>query len=66
MNSKLLDSIYKKLCENKEIKESLLNIKKYIDYSFIFLYLIFALVIIIFLITLILLLTILYMIPKQV
>ena len=38
MTAKFLDNIYNKLCENKNIKESLLNIKKYIDYSFIFLY----------------------------
>ena len=38
MTTKFLDNIYNKLCENKNIKESLLNIKKYIDYSFIFLY----------------------------
>ena len=65
MNSKFLDNIYNKLCENKNIKESLLNIKKYIDYSFIFLYIIIILVLIIFFITIILLLTIIYLLNKS-
>ena len=45
MNSKIFDNICKKLSENKEIKESILNIKKYIDSSFIFLYIVFFFVI---------------------
>jgi hypothetical protein len=64
MSSKFLDNLYNKLCENKNIKESLLNIKKYIDYSFIFLYIIIILILIIFFITIILLLTIIYLLNK--
>ena len=64
MNSDILSSIYKKLCENKNVKESLLNIKKYIDYSFIILYFILILIVLILLITIILLLTIIYFLRK--
>ena len=64
MTAKFLDNIYNKLCENKNIKESLLNIKKYIDYSFIFLYIAIILILIIFLITIVLLLTIIYLLNK--
>ena len=64
MTTKFLDNIYNKLCENKNIKESLLNIKKYIDYSFIFLYISIILILIIFLITIILLLTVIYLLNK--
>ena len=60
MNSKIFDSICKKLSENKEIKESILNIKKYIDSSFIFLYIVCTLIIIILFITISLLLIIIY------
>lgn len=60
MNEKFLDNVYKKLLENKQIKKSLLDIKQYIDSSFIFLYIICALIIIILIITLSLLLTIIY------
>mgnify|MGYP001186984643 CR=1 FL=1 len=65
MNGVYLDSIYKKLCENKDVKESVLQIKKYIDYSFIFIYLIVMLVLIVFIITIVLLLTIIYLLNKQ-
>ena len=64
MTYKIIDNLYDKLCENKNIKESLLNIKKYIDYSFIFLYIVIILVLIIFFITIILLLTIIYLLYK--
>ena len=64
MNSNILNSIYKKLCENKNVKESLLNIKKYIDHSFIILYFILILIVLILLITIILLLTIIYFLRK--
>tara|TARA_B110000114_G_C14969078_1_gene347610 strand:+ start:221 stop:427 length:207 start_codon:yes stop_codon:yes gene_type:complete len=65
MNSKIFDSICKKLSENKEIKESILNIKKYIDSSFIFLYIVCSLIIIILFITLSLLLMIIYFLNKN-
>ena len=64
MNSKVFDGICKKLTENKEIKESILNIKKYIDSSFIFLYIVCILIIIILIITISLLLLILYFLYK--
>jgi hypothetical protein len=64
MNDKFLDSICKKLYENKQIKESLLNIQKYIDSSFIFLYIICILIVIILIITISLLLLILYFLYK--
>ena len=60
MNEKFLDNICKKMYENKEIKASLLNVKKYIDSSFIFLYIVCVLIIIILIITISLLLTIIY------
>ena len=50
MNSVYLDSVYKKLCENKDVKDSVLQIKKYIDYSFVFIYIIVMLVLIVFII----------------
>ena len=65
MNSKIFDGICKKLTENKEIKESILNIKKYIDSSFIFLYIVCTLIIIILLITISLLLIIIYILKKN-
>ena len=65
MNDKFLDSICKKLYENKQIKESLLNIKKYIDSSFIFLYIVCTLIIIILFITISLLLMIIYFLNKN-
>ena len=65
MNSKVFDSICKKLTENKEIKESILNIKKYIDSSFIFLYIVCILIIIVLLITISLLLMIIYILNKN-
>lgn len=65
MNSKIFDSICKKLSENKEIKESILNIKKYIDSSFIFLYIVCILIIIILFITISLLLIIIYFLNKN-
>ena len=65
MNGLYLDSIYKKLCENKDVKESVLQIKKYIDYSFVFIYLIVMLVLIVFIISIVLLLTIIYLLNKQ-
>ena len=65
MNTKIFDSICKKLSENKEIKESILNIKKYIDSSFVFLYIVCTLIIIILLITIILLLMIIYILKKN-
>jgi hypothetical protein len=65
MNSKIFDSICKKLSENKEIKESILNIKKYIDSSFIFLYIVCILIIIILFITISLLLVIIYFLNKN-
>ena len=65
MNSKIFDSICKKLSENKEIKESILNIKKYIDSSFIFLYIVCTLIIIILFITISLLLIIIYFLNKN-
>jgi hypothetical protein len=64
MNAELLNKIYKTLCENKDIKSSLLNIKKYVDYSFILLYFILILIIIILVITITLLLTIIYLFRK--
>ena len=64
MNDKFLNTICKKLYENKEIKESLLNIKKYIDSSFIFLYIVCILIIIILIITISLLFLILYFLYK--
>ena len=64
MNDKFLNTICKKLYENKEIKESLLNIQKYIDSSFIFLYIICVLIIIILIVTISLLLLILYFLNK--
>lgn len=65
MNNVYLDSVYKKLCENKDVKDSVIQIKKYIDYSFIFIYLIVMLVLIVFIITIVLLLTIIYLLNKQ-
>tara|TARA_B000000475_G_scaffold268378_1_gene260736 strand:+ start:471 stop:677 length:207 start_codon:yes stop_codon:yes gene_type:complete len=65
MNSKVFDGICKKLSENKEIKESILNIKKYIDSSFIFLYIVCILIIIVLLITISLLLMIIYILKKN-
>ena len=65
MNNKIFDGICKKLTENKEIKESILNIKKYIDSSFIFLYIVCTLIIIILLITISLLLIIIYILKKN-
>lgn len=65
MNSKIFDGICKKLSENKEIKESILNIKKYIDSSFIFLYIVCTLIIIILFITISLLLIIIYFLNKN-
>ena len=65
MNSKIFDGICKKLSENKEIKESILNIKKYIDSSFIFLYIVCTLIIIILFITILLLLIIIYFLNKN-
>jgi len=65
MNSKIFDNICKKLSENKEIKESILNIKKYIDSSFIFLYIVCALIIAVLLITISLLLMIIYILKKN-
>ena len=65
MNNVYLDSIYKKLCENKDVKNSVLQIKQYIDYSYIFIYLIVMLVLIVFIITIVLLLTIIYLLNKQ-
>ena len=65
MNSKVFDGICKKLSENKEIKESILNIKKYIDSSFIFLYIVCILIIIILFITISLLLMIIYFLNKN-
>jgi len=65
MNSVYLDSVYKKLCENKDVKDSVLQIKKYIDYSFVFIYIIVMLVLIVFIITIVLLLTIIYLLNKQ-
>ena len=44
MNEKIVNSIYKRITENKEVKTSLLNIKKYIDNSFIFLYIVYAII----------------------
>jgi len=64
MNEKIVNSIYKRITENKEVKTSLLNIKKYIDNSFIFLYIICVLIIIILLLTIMLLLTIVYFLNK--
>tara|TARA_B110000971_G_scaffold156964_1_gene160308 strand:+ start:4050 stop:4256 length:207 start_codon:yes stop_codon:yes gene_type:complete len=65
MNSKIFDNICKKLSENKEIKESILNIKKYIDSSFIFLYIVCALIIAVLLMTISLLLMIIYILKKN-
>ena len=65
MNSKIFDNICKKLSENKEIKESILNIKEYIDSSFIFLYIVCALIIAVLLITISLLLMIIYILKKN-
>ena len=65
MNSKIFDSICKKLSENKEIKESILNIKKYIDSSFIFLYIVCTLIIAVLLMTISLLLMIIYILKKN-
>ena len=65
MNSKIFDNICKKLSENKEIKESILNIKKYIDSSFIFLYIVCALIIAVLLMTISLLLMIIYILKKK-
>ena len=65
MNNKIFDGICKKLTENKEIKESILNIKKYIDSSFIFLYIVCVLIIIVLLITITLLLIIIYFLNKN-
>ena len=64
MNTDILNNIYKKLCENKNVKESLLNIKKYIDHSFIILYFILIIILLILLITIILLLTIIYFLRR--
>ena len=65
MNSKVFDGICKKISENKEIKEYILNIKKYIDSSFIFLYIVCVLIIIILIITISLLLMIIYILKKN-
>tara|TARA_B100001559_G_scaffold199434_1_gene166811 strand:+ start:107 stop:313 length:207 start_codon:yes stop_codon:yes gene_type:complete len=65
MNSKMFDGICKKLSENKEIKEYILNIKKYIDSSFIFLYIVCVLIIIVLIITISLLLMIIYILKKN-
>ncbi len=65
MNTKIFDSICKKLSENTQIKESILNIKKYIDSSFIFLYIVCILIIIILIITVSLLLMIIYILKKN-
>ena len=65
MNSKVFDGICKKISENKEIKEYILHIKKYIDSSFIFLYIVCILIIIILIITISLLLMIIYILKKN-
>ena len=65
MNSKIFDNICKKLSENKEIKESILNIKEYIDSSFIFLYIVCTLIIAVLLMTISLLLMIIYILKKN-
>lgn len=65
MNSKVFDGICKKISENKEIKEYILNIKKYIDSSFIFLYIVCVLIIIVLIITISLLLMIIYILKKN-
>lgn len=64
MNQHFLNQIYEKILENKEIKNSLNYVKKYIDSCFFFIYIICILVIIILLITLILLFTIFYLMKK--
>ena len=61
----MFDGICKKLSENKEIKEYILNIKKYIDSSFIFLYIVCVLIIIVLIITISLLLMIIYILKKN-
>tara|TARA_Y100001958_G_C21049196_1_gene416025 strand:- start:532 stop:744 length:213 start_codon:yes stop_codon:yes gene_type:complete len=65
MNNSILDNICNKLSENKEIKQYILNIKKYIDSSFIFLYIVCILIIIVLIITITLLLIIIYFLNKN-
>jgi hypothetical protein len=64
MNNTFIDNFYDKICKNENIKNTMLNIKKYINYSCIYLYIILILVIIILLITIILLFTIIYFLNK--
>lgn len=64
MTDTFINNIYDKVCKNENIKNTMLNIKKYINYSCIYLYIILILVIIILLITIILLFVIIYFFNK--